>query len=248
MTPWLSQVDSTSSNSILYAATLPFVSYDLYFWPSGLAHDPGGLAQQLADEQAAAMEPSERVLTLRAELLRRWPDLADRIAPWHHDLGWRQPWGRTDLADRFIGLTLPYGWEHTAELPELARQHGMDCYDPQCDALLHPTALHGTGDRHGIVPSVHGRVNEDDLVELFEHISRQIGYAYDDLDEAALNGALDQTNDESADGWFLYPLAGTPPLTVRLAQSPRSRTVSVRVEGDMDPKLAARIETVLEPL
>lgn len=61
----------------------------------------------------------ERVLAFRAELLRRWPDLMDMIAPWHHDLGWRQPWGRTDLADRFVGLTLPFRWKDTAELPAL---------------------------------------------------------------------------------------------------------------------------------
>jgi hypothetical protein len=224
------------------------VSYDLYFWPSGFADEPGELAERLADEDAATMQPSERVLAFRAELLRRWPDLADMIYPWHEDLGWRQPWGRADLADRFVGLHVPFRWKHTDELPELARQHELDCYDPQCDALLRPPILRSVPERRGIVASVRGRLDEEDLVELFKHISRHIGYGYDDLDEAALTGALDQTTDESADGWFWYPLAGTPPLTVHLARSPRSGIVSIRVEGPMNAKLAARIEAILEPV
>ena len=73
-----------------------------------------------------------------------------------------------------------------------------------------------------------------------------IGYAYDDLDEAALTGALEGTDDEAADGWFDYPLTGTPPLLVLLAQPPGSAVVSVRVEGTMDLVLATRIETLLD--
>jgi hypothetical protein len=111
------------------------VSYDLYFWPSGATDDPGGLVEQLADEQAESLTADERVLAFRAELLRRWPDLTDDIFPWHDDLDWRQPWGRTDIADRFIGLTLSYGWEHIPALPAVAEAFGMDCYDPQLDVL-----------------------------------------------------------------------------------------------------------------
>ncbi|MFV2104550.1 hypothetical protein [Micromonospora sp. LOL_024] len=79
------------------------MSYDLYFWPSGAAENPRRLADRLADERADALVADERVLAFRAESLRRWPDLVDMIAPWHHDLGGRQPWGRTDLADRLSG-------------------------------------------------------------------------------------------------------------------------------------------------
>ena len=69
------------------------------------------------------------------------------------------------------------------------------------------------------------------MVSLLEQISGHIGYSYDDLDEAALTGALDGTDDESADMWFQYPLEGSPALMVHLAQSPGSAVVSVRVEG-----------------
>lgn len=95
---------------------------------------------------------------------------------------------------------------------------------------------------------VEGWVTEEHVVQLLRHISAYIGYRYDDLDEAALTGALDDTNDEAVDGWFEYPLAGTPTLVIRLAQSPGSAVVSVRVEGTMDLVLANRIETLLDLL
>jgi hypothetical protein len=82
--------------------TLLSVSHDLYFWPTGVAVEPGRLADQLAEEEADGLAADERVLAFRAELLRRWPELTDMIAPWHHDLDWRQSWGGTDLADRFV--------------------------------------------------------------------------------------------------------------------------------------------------
>lgn len=112
------------------------MSYDLYFWKAGTAEDPAQLAEQLADEEAADVPPVEEIVVFRAAILRRWPELADMISPWHSDLGWRQPWGRTDLGDRFVGLTLPFSWSGVADLPELAKAHGLDCYDPQTDELV----------------------------------------------------------------------------------------------------------------
>jgi hypothetical protein len=220
------------------------VSYDLYFWPAGTADDPCRLAEQLADEDAGGLVADERVLAFRGELLRRWPEFADMIAPWHHDLGWRQPWGRTDLADRFVGLTLSSRWMHTAALPALAHMHGLVCYDPQADEVSRAGEHVGSGS----VEAVRGWVNEDNVIRLLEKTSAWIGYAYDDLDEAALTGALDGTNDESVDGWFQYPLEGNPPLTVCLARSPGSAVVSVRLVGTIDAVLAARIETLLDLL
>ena len=168
------------------------MSYDLYFWSSGAAANPRRLADRLADEQADGLVPDERVLAFRAELLRRWPELADRIAPWHHDLGRRQPWGRTDLADRFVGLTLRYGWEATSALPIVAGSYGLDCYDPQSEQLVQPRPRR-PGDR------IEGWVAEDHVVPLLQRLSASIGYPYDELDEAALSGALDDTDDESAE-------------------------------------------------
>lgn len=234
------------------------MSYDLYFWPAGVAVEPGPLADELAEEEADRLTADERVLAFRAEILRRWPELTDMIAPWHHDLDWRQPWGRTDLADRFVALTLPFGWRDTAALPALAHANGLDCYDPQGDELLRgqpepdagprPVAFRAGGSSSTDRPSVQGWVNEGNVVRLMEQISTYVGYPYDDLDEVALTGALDETDDESTDGWFEYPLTGEPELTVHLAQARGSSNVSVRVEGDVDVVLAARIETLLDIL
>jgi hypothetical protein len=219
------------------------VSYDLYFWSSGAAADPGRLADRLAAERADELPRDERVLAFRAELLRRWPEFADRIAPWHDDLGERRPWGRTDLAGRFVGLTLRHDSEALSFLPDLAGSYGLDCYDPQAERLVPPRSR----DRpeSGVIE---GWVAEDHVVQLLQRLSATIGYPYDDLDEAALVGALDDTDDESADAWFEYPLEGTPPLVVRLAQSPGSAVVGVRVAGVTDLVLAARVETLLDVL
>lgn len=225
---------------------MPQVSYDLYFWPPGAAQDPHRLIDRLADEMVDGLDPDERVLAFRAELLRRWPDLADMIFPWHQDLGWRQPWGRIDVADRFVGVNLPYGWEGTSALSALAGAYGLDSYDPQSEQMVSPGSLPQHGGVHNDATRVEGWVAEEHVVRLLQQISAYIGYAYDELDEVALTGALDDTNDERSDGWFEYPLSGTPTLVIRLARSPGSAVVSVRVEGAMNLVLATRIETLLD--
>ncbi|GIE89605.1 hypothetical protein [Actinoplanes regularis] len=78
--------------------------------------------------------------------------------------------------------------------------------------------------------------------------SRYIGYEYDAADEDALVGALDETDDESGTAWFRYPLQGTPPVVVALAQAVGGVVVSVRVDGDIDTVLEARIDTMLSLL
>jgi len=63
------------SERCLPPATVLRVSYDLYFWPTGVAVEPGPLADELAEEDADGLAADERVLAFRAELLRRWPEL-----------------------------------------------------------------------------------------------------------------------------------------------------------------------------
>ncbi|MEV4538532.1 hypothetical protein AB0J82_32610 [Asanoa sp. NPDC049518] len=219
------------------------MSFDLYFWPSGATKRPRLLAGRLADEDTRGLVPEERVLAFRADLLRRWPELADMISPWHDDLGWRQPWGRTDIADRYVGLNLPYGWAAVSALPLLARAYQLDCYDPQVGQL---TVTRGEANLDGAAV-LKGWVNEDNVARLFRTISSYIGYRYDDLDEDALVGALDDTDEETG-RWFEYPLAGTPPLTVFLAWPPGRSVVTVRVEGTMDLVLSSRVEVALDML
>ncbi|MFF5225418.1 hypothetical protein [Dactylosporangium sp. NPDC000521] len=212
------------------------MSYDLYFWPAGATRNARRLADRLAEGRPGRLKPDPRVLRFRAELLRRWPELTSRIEPWHTDVDAPRRSGPTDEAHRYVVLTLAYGWPPTDALPALAGAYGLDCYDPQCDLLAPaPPAGRAPADVDG-VGSVAGSVDEDHLVRLFHEISLLIGYRYDDLDAAALHTTLDG---------FEYPLAGTPPLLVRLAQPPGSPLVGVRVEGAMGLVLSARIETLL---
>lgn len=95
---------------------------------------------------------------------------------------------------------------------------------------------------------VSGWVWPSNVERLLSWASRYVGYAFDDSDWQAVETALPTTDDEREDGWFEYPLVGAPPLRVHLAQAVGAAPVSVRVAGDMDHLLAARIETLLDVL
>jgi len=58
-----------------------------------------------------------------------------------------------------------------------------------------------------------------------------VGYAFDDSDWQAVECALADTDDERQDGWYEYPLVGTPPLRVLLARSIGADPVQARVES-----------------
>ena len=79
-------------------------------------------------------------------------------------------------------------------------------------------------------------------------VAYYVGYSFEDSDWAAVQAALPATNSEQASGWFDYPLIGSPPLRVWLAQTPGDTPVSIRITGDMDPSLEARFETLIHVL
>nr|BFE56416.1 hypothetical protein GCM10020063_009420 [Dactylosporangium thailandense] len=89
---------------------------------------------------------------------------------------------------------------------------------------------------------------EGNVVRFLELVSAYIGYSYDDLDEVALTGALERTDDESVESWFSYPLSGVPPLSAYLARAVGGSVVSIWVDGDINLILAARIETLFDLL
>ena len=95
---------------------------------------------------------------------------------------------------------------------------------------------------------VAGWMHEENVVRFLDHLSHCIGYQYDAVDQDALVGALDDTDDESLSAWYQYPLQGTPPVAVSLARAVGGGTVSVRVDGDIDIVLQARIDTMLSLL
>ncbi|GLW34552.1 hypothetical protein Areg01_74890 [Actinoplanes regularis] len=95
------------------------------------------------------------------------------------------------------------------------------------------------------VATVDGWILEGNVVRFLTHLSRRTGYEYAAADEDALVGALDKTDDESGTAWFRYPLQGTPPVVVALAQAVGGGVVSVGIDGDIDAVLEARIDTML---
>ena len=76
-------------------------------------------------------------------------------------------------------------------------------------------------------------------------LSLLVGYRFDHWDWDAVSAGLAATDEKRADGWFAYPLAGTPQLEVRLANSPGSDVVNVQVRGEPDPTLVAKVSTLL---
>jgi hypothetical protein len=99
-----------------------------------------------------------------------------------------------------------------------------------------------------VMATVDGWIYEENVVRFLQHLSAYIGYRYDAADQDALIGALDDTDDESDTAWFQYPLQGSPPLVVFLARAVGGNEVSVRVEGDIDAVLEARIDTLVDLL
>jgi hypothetical protein len=71
------------------------------------------------------------------------------------------------------------------------------------------------------------------------------GYSFDDLDWQAIESAPPQTTADLSDGSYDYPLSGEPSLVVRLAVNPGASPVDVRVVGDLDATLQAKLETLL---
>ncbi len=98
------------------------------------------------------------------------------------------------------------------------------------------------------VAEVGGWVWPSNVEPLLRWVSLFVGYSFDDSDWQALEAALPSTDAEAADGWYDYPLMGTPPVQVYLARNVGASPVMVRVVGTMDPVLEARIDTLVSVL
>ncbi|MFI8182528.1 hypothetical protein ACIF70_18700 [Actinacidiphila glaucinigra] len=88
-------------------------------------------------------------------------------------------------------------------------------------------------------------VFETNLRPLCEAVAHFTGYAFDDWDRQAIDGALPATDAERRDGWYAYPLAGRVPLTLFVAGDPGSAVVFVRFAGEAGEAEKARIEAAL---
>lgn len=88
---------------------------------------------------------------------------------------------------------------------------------------------------------------EDNVSRMLMHLSVMVEYKYDELDADAVEAGLLNT-DADRDRWFEYSLVGSRQLDVSMARHPDAVPVAVRVSGDLDDVLAARIDTLLAVL
>ncbi len=98
-----------------------------------------------------------------------------------------------------------------------------------------------------MVMSVSGWVWQENVLRLMRHLASITGYEFDSLDADAVETGLLQSDAEE-DAWFDYPLCGSRRLDVFLARDPNAFPVAVRVAGDLDELLTARIRTLLAVL
>jgi len=108
------------------------VSVDLCFRESG-----DGDAEDLYEDAAEGIDHtfavSTRVLEFRAELLRRWPDLADSVGPPEFDYELGVP---SDLS-RYVLVTMHAS--KSGRIPamiSLALAYGLAGYDPQHEMAI----------------------------------------------------------------------------------------------------------------
>lgn len=108
------------------------MSVDLGFWESG-----DGSAEDLYEDAAEGIDhtftASQRVLEFRADLLNRWPDLADSIEPPEFDHELEVP---SDLS-RYILVTMHASQgDRIPAMTGLALAHGLVGYDPQAGSAI----------------------------------------------------------------------------------------------------------------
>ncbi|MER7196129.1 hypothetical protein [Streptomyces flaveolus] len=87
------------------------------------------------------------------------------------------------------------------------------------------------------------------LRAFLELLSRYAGYAFDASDWETVEAGVQDTDDETPDGWYSYPLVGTlATLEVALAHAVGGQEVSVRVAGAETRDLQLRTDTLLSAL
>ncbi|MEV4260443.1 hypothetical protein [Kribbella sp. NPDC049584] len=98
------------------------------------------------------------------------------------------------------------------------------------------------------VSEVQGWIWPPNVRTALEHISALVGYSFDDWDWTAVETALPHTSWDPPERWYDYPIVGTQTLTVHLANDDFAHPVAIRVHGELDEVLAARIDTIIRLL
>ncbi|MFF0346028.1 hypothetical protein [Kribbella sp. NPDC004875] len=116
------------------------MSYDLAVWEGDrpasdeLAEDAFQALYEKYVEAEEPIPPSPRIAAFVAALLARWPDITDNDSD-------ASPWASGPLIGEAIGplLYFPMVWSRADEASsfaaDLAKQHGLICYDPQTGQL-----------------------------------------------------------------------------------------------------------------
>jgi hypothetical protein len=123
------------------------MSYDLAVWEGERPSDNEAAAKFYVERIVPQIEeydlskpvpPTPRIMAYVEALLTRWPDIkvvGDDV------LNVDCPWSVSPLMGDAIGwfVYLPMQWSRAAEASafaaEVARQHGLICYDPQTESL-----------------------------------------------------------------------------------------------------------------
>jgi hypothetical protein len=114
------------------------MSYDLVLWTGERPESDEAAADLYRDlmEEGDLAEgpPSVPIRVFVEALLQRWPDITT-------DGGSDSPWASGPLIDDAAGevVTLHIVWDRSEEVSDhaarLAEVHGLNCFDPQLDAL-----------------------------------------------------------------------------------------------------------------
>jgi hypothetical protein len=118
------------------------MSYDLAVWEGERPADDKAGTKFYLEHVVPQLEayrpgspvapPTPKIRAYVEALLERWPDL-------HEDLN--SPWSMSPLLSEAIGsliyfpMTFSMADEASAYAAEVARQHGLVCYDPQLERL-----------------------------------------------------------------------------------------------------------------
>ncbi|WP_405453334.1 hypothetical protein [Streptomyces erythrochromogenes] len=93
---------------------------------------------------------------------------------------------------------------------------------------------------------VGGWIWERNLRSFLELLSHYVGHDFDATDWETVALAIEETDDEQADGWYAYPLVGEArQVEVRLARCAGGDEVSVTVHGPLTADLRLRTDTLL---
>jgi hypothetical protein len=91
------------------------------------------------------------------------------------------------------------------------------------------------------VEEVSGRIFEDHLTKVVEHVAWCAGYRWDELDDGAIEAGL-KAADEDANVWFDHPVGA---LTLHLTRDPGGSLIGVRLTGLTNEIAAVHLDTVL---